>query len=1146
MGKKRNKIEALIRALLDDDEEAYGQLVRALRKGGPDRIAEFASHDASRMREAVAEAAAGTKASPATEVLLQLADDRESKVRRSLARALAEGTAWTVDAAVLTRLTEDDDDVVREHGATAMADRAEFLTQLAELLENDYEWRVRRAVVRSLATLPADRVRRPLLFRLAHDDDRDVCRETAKALEAGMASGSPREKGLPPNRVLGKAHDRVKNLGTKRFPRLAKWLGKKVSGALDLAQLGSFGTDLTAAAQSGKLTRAHGVDAICEELTNLLSAEGSRSAVLIGPTGSGKTAVVHELVHLLQEDWRVIRVTASELMAGTKYLGEWETKVRNLVEATRRPRKVILYVPNLQELRDAGQTSKSNMNIATMLAPYIESGDIVLLGESTPERYRTGVGSDPSLRRLFEEIQIPAATEQETRDLAELVGAENGVEIPKETLDALLELGSLYLQDTAHPGRALRLLRRSLDQQPGDRLEPKDVLESIGSTTGIPIDLLDDRLPLDLAATRRQLESRVMGQPEAVDAVLDLVTLVKAGLCDPDKPFGVFLFVGPTGVGKTELAKALAELLFGDPARIHRLDMSEYATYASYERLIGTACEPGLLTSAIRERPFSVLLLDEIEKGHQNVFDLCLQIFDAGRLTDGAGRTVDFRHTIVILTSNVGSKTTDEKRLGFADEAPAPPDREMIDRDLHRFFRPEFLNRIDRVVHFDPLTPETAEKIARRELARVLKRSGIERRDITVDIDPAVLALLLREGYSHVFGARPLKRTVERRVLLPLARAIATGAIKSGGVLRLVEKGGRIEAEPVSNPNAEERPDRTTTALAEVVRRATALEQALTPLAEEKERLLARSRESEFWARPERARTELDRIHRLDNILGDYARLREQLEITARNPNPKRAAEFTEWHDFEERRLRMLAREGDLDDAVVVVSRVRADGAGLDAVTALARMYREFAHRRRFDVEVLDDRRCGDPNEDTVAFAIGGAGAYALLRTETGLHQVRRKIQGDKSHDERRRRELRDLVRVEVMRQPDSEGPAHSAQSGQIRLSVQDRPVQDRHGAEARFGAAARFETSALHLPTMISVKTWQPGDRDQAKRRTMALLHARLAAKGATTESTEVVRTYSLGPNPRVIDRRSGTSTGRIDRILKGELESFLIPADR
>jgi ATP-dependent Clp protease ATP-binding subunit ClpC len=938
-----------------------------------------------------------------------------------------------------------------------------------------------------------------------------------------------------------------------------------VADDLDLDQLRNFGTLLSDEAQGGRLPRAHGMDAICDAVDAALTGNAPRAAVLIGESGCGKTAVVHELAHRLLHDpsgpRHILRVSPAEFLVGTRYIGEWETKVHNLVQAVKQPRRVILFVPNLEELSEVGTTSKSDHNVATALAPHIERGDIVILGETTPERFRTGLGSIGSLRRLFHAIDVPATGPKETMAILRAVRDEAGADIPDAVLDRITELAGYYLAGTAQPGRTVGLLRRVLGTR-GDRTGPitdRDVLTTLSTSTGIPVDFLDDEIPLDRSNVRAFFEARVMGQPEAVDAVVDMVTLVKAGLTDPGKPFGIFLFVGPTGVGKTELARSLAELLFGDPSRLVRFDMSEFATYDAHERLIGRqGSKSGLLTEAVRERPFAVLLFDEVEKAHGNVFDLCLQIFDAGRLTDTQGRTADFRRTIIILTSNIGSRIEEAAPVGFGRGSKPPPDRDATLRELGRWFRPEFLNRLDRIVTFRPLDAETAARIARREVSRVLVRSGITRRQLAVEVEPNVLSLLLKEGYSLTFGARPLKRTVERLVLLPVARAIASAGVSPGSMLRLVARGGRVDVEvtpPVAEESDSDRRDATPREVPtpgplhqrveKLAERVAALRAQAEPLAARKAELLARSVAPGFWDDRAAARAVLDEIYRLDNIFQTLDHLDEaarELQESAKRPRTTEA-DLTRLSD----RLDTLESQAGhvgfllscddrqkLGDAFVTLRLVAAHGPGLDAMGRLARMYMALARRRGMEVEVLDDRQGGDPREDAITLLISGAGAFALLAGEAGLHQF---LRGKgKTREGRRRTPEREAVRVEVLAVPAADGDFQRDE-----IKVQTAPLRSVQG---RVMAHPKLDVQLLHVPTLFSIRAWTDGSKAEAVERLRPLLCARVEAaraEPACATQAPVVRRYTLGPAPRVRDLRSGRATGRLDQVLDGHLEQFL-----
>jgi ATP-dependent Clp protease ATP-binding subunit ClpC len=1114
----------------------------------------FAEAETLTLRSACARLAPRFPGEATSRAFLALAADPEASVRREVARTLERHPTFPgglFEEKTLALLFEDRDPEVLISALRAGIARPPRAELALEYGLAHAEWTVRQAVLQAAERSWLD-ARLPRLWEAcAQERDEDVLRILLSAFDRALARGEAFPCGPGPAvEDLERIREARELIGPHQAPRFFAWLDEHLSEITRRKSLAEFGRDLCEEARAGRIPRGHGLERIGDTLLDLtgvrrteLDAE-RRAIALVGEAGTGKTAAVFELAHrLVAEDseWVLLEVNPQDLLTGTKYMGEFETRIDRLVQIVKRPEKVVLYVPNLAELAFVGRSSSSEANAATFLAPHLQSGRIALIGESSLESFRRGLGADPSLRRLFTEVEMQTADLDMSRDIVEAVAEEYGAEPTPAQVNRLMELADFYLAGVAQPGRSVGLLRLVMERRKEKAtLDEAEILDVLSRTTGMPVTLLDDRLPLDVAEVRRFFEERVLGQRRATDTVTDLVALIKAGLNDPDRPYAVMLFVGPTGVGKTELARALAEYIFGDASRLTRFDMSEYASYEAYERLIGVAGRPGLLTAAVREKPFSVILLDEIEKAHPNVFDLGLQIFDAGRLTDGAGRTVDFRRTVVVMTSNVGSDKIGQGSLVFDPGAADRQAQAGLRRELQRFFRPEFLNRIDELVVFEPLAEEVAERIVRLELDRVLERSGIVRRRLTVEVEAAVPALLLREGYSRTFGARPLKRTVQRMVLQPLARALAASRVTVEGHLKLEVRGGRIGVRVV-NSGAE--PSPVAAAPREVRERLEHLTIRARELAAGEEALVRRrsealkaSGEAGFWDDEDRARSVLDEIKVVDDLLSAaeiFQRGVEGLQDELLRPPPDPRAE-------RERRLRLEAGESEaarlgflfgtddrkaLGDAIVRVRRIDARGSDLDGVRRIGRMYQRFLSRRRFEVLLFDDRRGGEPREDVVAFAVSGAGSYATLAGESGLHILRRELQGADRGD-------RERLRVEVFALP-SQLPSRRE------FGFESRKLQ---GVEGRLGERPKREYRLVHRPSMRSELAWAPCSEDACREALSALLVARLEASDEGTEAPDqIVRNYDLGPSPLVRDRATGRKSGQLERLLEGHLEPYL-----
>jgi ATP-dependent Clp protease ATP-binding subunit ClpC len=552
----------------------------------------------------------------------------------------------------------------------------------------------------------------------------------------------------------------------------------RLSGAAELSSVGRCLNWL----YPNELHRAVERNDEVARLFRLLEATDNRPVVLVGPRLSGKTTVLHEVVRRRVElrgkpfaaRNNVWLLSPQRLISGMMYVGQWEGRVEAILKEARK-RRHVLYFDDFLGLYHAGISRDAQLSVADMLKPYILRREVRVLAEMTPEAFQAFQERDRGLADQFHVLRIEAMGEEATRRV--MLGvhreleAEHHAKFDLSALPAIMQLHRSYLRDAAFPGKAAAFSRQLARKQARQWITRDTVFSEFHQKTGLSMALLDDRRKLERREVVERLRQKVVSQDEAVEAAADVVSVAKARLAAPDRPLATLLFLGPTGVGKTQCARALAEAMFSDPGRLLRFDMNEYVTPHAAAQLAGTFDEPdGLLTSAVRRQPFSVVLLDEIEKAHPDVFDLLLQVTGEGRLTDALGRTSDFSNTVVVMTSNLGT-TASNQQLGLG---PAQATRrQSFIKAAENFFRPEFVNRIDRIIPFDPLSREEMRKIAEMVLADVFQRDGLVRRRCALAVEPDAMQRIVDAGYHPHFGARALKRAIERQLVQPVAASLA-------------------------------------------------------------------------------------------------------------------------------------------------------------------------------------------------------------------------------------------------------------------------------------------------------------------------------------------------------------------------------------
>ena len=652
----------------------------------------------------------------------------------------------------------------------------------------------------------------------------------------------------------------------------------------DLGELTDFATDLNESAKQGKIDPVIGRDTEIQRVIQILSRRTKNNPVLIGEPGVGKTAIAEGLaqrivngnVPEILRNKRIISLSISSMLAGAKYRGEFEERLKKAIDEVQQHDDMIIFIDEIHTLVGAGATEGA-MDAANILKPVLARGEFQVIGATTLDEYKKHIEKDAALERRFQPVQVGEPNEEDAleilRGLRDRYEAFHKAKITDEALKAAVTLSSRYITDRFLPDKAIDVVdeaaskvrmkvfsaapdvkaledrlntvkkekeaavtsqdfekaaklrdeeqvlvkeiddKKSVAKEESDQkliVTEDDIAAVVAQWTGIPVAKIAEEESETLLHLEDELHKRVIGQDDAVTAVAKAVRRARAGLKDPKRPIGSFLFLGPTGVGKTELARALASSLFGDESAMIRLDMSEYMEKHTVSRLVGAPPgyvgyeEGGQLTDAVRRKPYSVILLDEVEKAHADFFNILLQVLDDGRLTDSQGRTVDFRNTVIIMTSNLGAKALHKNSTELGFLAPKKAESHTNDSKIKDFkeakksvldavkrhFRPEFLNRIDEMIVFHPLTEEDLTKIVTILMSDVTKRLG--ERDLHLEITPEAMKLLVKEGSDFTMGARPLKRAIQRLIEDPVSDLILKGEAIAGKTIKANAKDNDI------------------------------------------------------------------------------------------------------------------------------------------------------------------------------------------------------------------------------------------------------------------------------------------------------------------------------------------------------------------
>ncbi len=944
------------------------------------------------------------------------------------------------------------------------------------------------------------------------------------------------------------------------------------------ALLATFAKNLTAQARSGGQSEVYGRDAEVTEVLQALASPLKGKVVVIGPVRAGKTALVQALAARIARDacpaelrgHEVWRFTPGSL-PGLATPGNWQAALDQVLTEWAAHPEVILFVDEItRAARLPGGTDdegNQQLDVATLLASGLKRLNGLCLAEAEEGAWHRFAETYTDYGRLFLPVRVEGHTLDTARHVVRRVAEDlsilHGVAVTDAALEQTLDLSERYALDRAQPGKTIDLLRNALAVMPsGATLSAADVNRRFREQTGLPEMLLDDSVPFHEAEVLQFFKQRVLAQEQAVEAIVQSLSLLRARVNNPLRPMGVFLFLGPTGVGKTELARALAEYLYGHRDRLVRFNMADYVDPYQANELFGNpyadnlTLKRGQLTNRLAGKVFSVIVLDEFEKAHPYIYQRFLQLFDEGLLINGNAETVNLRNSIIILTSNFGAQLIERGRLGFNVEETAEMREKRVLSETEAYFSPEFMNRIDAVCIFHPLTRAVMADIARREIGDLLRRDGLIRRQFEIDLADEVIDQVVALGYSPHYGARYLKRQIEKTITYPLAReinALPSGA--AGGAIRLYLKHGRIASayfspqreagESETRPYGEMAEGGPVTlaeireALPVLAARVEALEElhGLTQARAEREHILAELSEVSFWDNAEAARRKLDAYQRASStvdLLGGLRRALDTLTTQCQSPTPnlgemlrpyKRLLnelpriEFTSW----------LSGPHDTAGAYLLITIKSKVHAARQWAASLAKMYLGWAKQRRLAASVLGEDLAPDGQTYTAALVISGFGVYGLLHGESGAHRLTQLVKAPGRAETLQRLSATVTVLPELsddeLPNAEVEVTVKDANRGGLLLPRCTLTVTARH--------AERRLTLASHLPA------------EDVAAEAARIMRLSLLQPGATADTAPpggLVRSYTHNTKDKgVHDHRTGQRTTKVKQVLEGDLQAFL-----